>query len=726
MKNFVVLTAPVTAAAVLSIAQAQASEIPAFVEFESRWHSENSQAGFNIMQPFRLDSSRLFFVDANGSIMEGDVQKGSIGVGYRFQTTHGFILGVNGYYDYLTSSLGNGFHQLSVGTELLGPIIEARANLYLPFGGDVAVQGAGRGVIDNGTLRFREGREQARPGADAEIGFKIPQISDDGNAELKFFGGSYWYGGKNISDMFGGKLRAELAVANLPGLPTGSTVSFGAAATYDNENKLGGEILARLRIPFGGTGGGKPLDPFDLEMQGVRRALAIKTHVGATGELEDAILDINGRTAGKIVTVSAADKDAATVNARLAAAGTNALALADGDIGLNGSLLLGDGQLLLGGGGALALHGAASGGRATFFNSGISGRLTSSNAAQNVVTMASNSIVSYISLSGGLAGIGSTGASNLLIDNVDISGTAHDGIRLAGVDGATIRNSKIHDLFICENSTLCEFSIMDPNKAPYAAVSAHGTRNLTVRDTQIDSVTYGVFAGSAIDDRGWPPAITDLASNIRLDNVAISRSRREGVLLVAADKVEMNKVTVDNSAQGLDMDLVVLQGSSNVSITDMVLKGGINGLMLVSSTTLPHEAKTTNVNVNGLQVDGTRNAGIFFNPVSGINLKNVSITNAGTYGMFVYGDDWGYLGGPVANITFEKVVIDHASKAGLYFMGPSEDLTGDITVRNTPRDCKSDPSWMGGLSGSITQSPGSTLLVNGKELGPTTFDGRCG
>jgi len=435
---------------------------------------------------------------------------------------------------------------------------------------------------------------------------------------------------------------------------------------------------------------------------------------------------VNGQTAGKIVTMSAADRDAATLNARLAAAGTGALALANGNIGLNGSLILGDGQLLLGGGGALALHGASSGGGGTFVNSGASARLNSSNATQDVVTMASNSIVSSISLLGGLAGIGSTGTSNLLIDNVDISRTAHDGIRLEGVDGAVIRSSKIHDLFICESSTLCEFSIMDPNRAPYAAVSAHGTKNLLVRDTQIDSVTYGVFAGSAIDDSGWPSAITDIASNIRLDNVAISRSRREGVLLVAADQVNMNKVTVDNSEQGLDMDLVVLQGSSNVTITDMTLKGGINGLMLVSSTTLPHEAKTTNVNVNGLTVDATRNAGIFFNPVSGINLKNVSITNAGTYGMFVYGDEWGFLGGPVANISFEKVIIDHASKTGLYFMGPAENLTGDITVRNTPRDCKSDPSWMGGLNGSITQSPGSVLLVNGTTLSPATFDGRCG
>ncbi|MBN9054661.1 MAG: right-handed parallel beta-helix repeat-containing protein, partial [Rhizobiales bacterium] len=236
-------------------------------------------------------------------------------------------------------------------------------------------------------------------------------------------------------------------------------------------------------------------------------------------------------------------------------------------------------------------------------------------------------------------------------------------------------------------------------------------------------VTYGIFAGSAIDDSDWPPVITDLASNIVIDNVTIARSRREGILLVAADDVTMNRVTIDNTKQDRDMDLVVLQGTSNVRITDMSLKGGINGLMLVTASTLPDESQTTNVSVDGLKIDGTTNAGIFFNPVSGVDLKNVTITNAGTYGMFFYGSSWS---GAVSDISFENVAIDNAGTAGLYFMGPSEDLSGSVTVRNTPRDCKSDPSWNGGLSGSIAQPGGSVFIVNGKEIGAGTFVARCG
>lgn len=410
----------------------------------------------------------------------------------------------------------------------------------------------------------------------------------------------------------------------------------------------------------------------------------------------------------------------------MASAGNGTLVLTDGNIDLNGSLMLGEGQVLLGGSGTLELRGASSGGRGTFTSRNAATTLTGYDPARDAVTMASNSMVSSLAITGGLAGIGSTDTSGIVIDTVDISRTAHDGIRLTRVDGAVVDNSTIHDLYICTNNTTCEFAVGNPNRAPYAAISAHGTKNLTVRDTSIDSVTYGIFAGSAINDSGWPPVITDLASNIVIDNVTISRSRREGILLVAADDVTMNKVTIDNTAQDRDMDLVVLQGTSNVSITDMSLKGGINGLMLVTASTLPDKAETKDVHIDGLKIDGTTNAGIFFNPVSDIHMKNVTITNAGTYGIFIYGSDWAFLGGPVADISFENVTIDNAKTAGLYFMGPSKDISGNIKVTNTPRDCKSDPAWNGGLSGSITQPGGSAFIVNGKELGAGTFAARCG
>ena len=704
------LAGPLTAVAV-GVAHAHASDIKAFTEFEGRWQSEQSLGALGIMLPLQLDATRTFFVDLNGSFVEAGIRQASLGAGYRFGTGSDWLFGLYGYYDYQQSRLGNDFHQLSLGAEALGPIFETRANIYLPLGDGAAVGNAGQGVISDGVLKFREIRERARPGVDAEAGFKVPGLPED--TQLKLFAGSYWYGGRNISDMFGAKLRAELAFANVAGLPQGSTVSFGASATYDNEERFGGAVMARLRIPFGATGNATG-EAFDPATQAVRRVSGIRTHVGATGDLEEAIYDRTGQTAGKAVTISGASGDAAALNAMLQSAGYGALILADGSIGLDGSLALQAGQTLLGGGGTLALRGASSGARGTFTNTGAATTLTGYNPAQDVLTMASNSVVSSLAITGGLAGIGSADTASVIIDRVDVSRTAHDGIRLTRVDGATIQDSTIRDLYICTNNTTCEFAVGDPNRAPYAAVSAHGTKNLTVRDTTIDSVTYGIFAGSAIDDSGWPPVITDLANNITIDNVAISRSRREGILLVAADNVTMNRVSIDNTAQDRDMDLVVLQGTSNVRITDMSLKGGINGLMLVTATSLPEEAQTTGIKVDGLRIDGTTNSGIFFNPVSGIDLKNVTITNAGTYGMIFYGPGWP---GPVENVSFENILIDKAKLGGLQFMMQSENFSGSVDIRNTPRDCSS--TW-----GSLTQSNGSVFIVNGQELNAGTF-ARC-
>jgi hypothetical protein len=725
LKNKRILVYTLAAASVAPLPLRAADWRPS-VEIDGTWRTDDSSVGGGFFLPFLLDSGNAVFIDTQGTFIQGGIERGSIGAGYRARQDNGWILGVYGYYDYLNSAYDNSFHQLSFGIEALGPIFETRANIYLPLGDDHALDGMGRGEIDDGKLMFRQGMERARRGADVEAGVRVPISAASDKMQLKVFAGSYWYGGDNLDDKLGAKLRAELSFADLPGLPGGSTVAIGASGSYDNEDRFKGAAMARLRVPLGAASTGTSADPFDPLTQRVERNRTIETHRGATGDLEKAVIALNGQTAGNVIDISAANGDAAAINAIIDAAGDNALILANGNIGLDQSLTLNNGQVLLGGGGLLSLRGASSGGQGWLQNRGATTTLTGYDPVQDVITMTSNSAVSTLSITGGLAGIGGTGASNLMVDRVDISGTSHDGIRFDRVDGAIIQNSSIHDLYICESSTECEFSVFDPNRAPYAAISAHGTKNLTIRDTDIDNVTYGLFAGSAIDGSVWPPVITNAASNITLDNVTISRSRREGLLFVAANDVNLNTVTIDNSMQGRDMDLVVLQGTHDVTITDMVLKGGINGLMLVTSSSMPEGAVTTDVNVDGLTIDGTRNAGIFLNPVSGINFKNVAITNAGTYGAFIYGSDWDFLGGPVSDITFDNVTIDTAGTAGLYFMGPSLDIKGGVTVTGAPRDCKVDPSWDGSLGGSLTQAPGSVLTVNGGVLDQTNFGSRCG
>lgn len=687
-------------------------------EIEGGSFSGGSAASGGFFLPFVLDSGNAIFIDTRGTIENDEVRQSSIGAGYRFRANDQWIIGAYGYYDYLKSEYGNSFSQVSFGLEALSGDLEMRSNLYLPLSGAKTLSAFNAAYVRDHVLVFQEGKERGRRGLDAEIGGRLPVFDEGSDVQLKVFGGSYWYGGRNLGDMFGAKLRAELTFADLPGLSEGSTVSLGVSGTYDNEDKLKGAVMARLRIPFGATA--KASDAFDPMVQRVERSSKIRTHAGATGDVEAAQFVYDGFTPGKVINLSAANGNTANINQMLADAGVGALVLVDGNLGLGQSLNLGLGQTLLGGGGALAVRGANSGATATFVNRGAATTLTGFDPAQDVVTMASVSTVSSVAIRGGRAGIGSTETEGLWIDNVDIAKTSHDGIRLTRVVGAEIENSRIHDLYICENNTQCEFTVYKPNEAPYAAISALGTSNLTIRNTDIDKVTYGIFTGSEIDESDWPPVIANEASRIYLDNVKVSNSRREGLLMVAANNVLIENFTIDNSKQDRDMDLVVFQGTSDVEINNMTLKGGINGLMMVSASTLP--TTTTDIVVNGLNIDGTRNAGIFLNPVSGITFNGVNITNAGSYGAFIYGSDYEFLGGPVSDIEFNGMTVDKAAKAGLYFMGPSIDVKGDVTTTNTPKDCIADAGW---TAGSLTQSPGSVLTVNGKQLDQSNFAARC-
>lgn len=717
MKNNTILALALASGTMLS-SSALAVDFRPQAEIEGGFFSGGSAASGGFFLPFVLDSGNAIFIDTRGTIGNDKVRQGSIGAGYRFRANDQWVIGAYGYYDYLKSEHGNSFNQVSFGLEALSSDLEMRSNLYLPLSGAKTLSAFNAAYVRDHVLVFQEGKERARRGLDAEIGGRLPVFDEGSDVQLKVFGGTYWYGGKNLGDMFGAKLRAELTFADLPGLSEGSTVSLGVTGTYDNEDKLKGAVMARLRIPFGATP--KAGDAFDPMVQRVERSAKIRTHAGATGDVEAAQFVYDGTTPGKVINVSAANGNAASINQLLADAGAGALILVDGNLGLERSLSLGLGQTLLGGGGTLAVRGANSGATANFVNRGAATTLTGFDPAQDVVTMASLSTVSSVAIRGGRAGIGSTGTEGLWIDNVDIAKTSHDGIRLTRVVGAEIEDTRIHDLYICENNTQCEFTVYKPNEAPYAAISALGTSSLTIRNTDIDKVTYGIFTGSEIDESDWPPVIANEASRIYLDNVTISNSRREGLLMVAANNVLIENFTIDNSKQDRDMDLVVFQGTSDVEINNMTLKGGINGLMMVSASTLP--TTTTDIVVNGLNIDGTRNAGIFLNPVSDITFNGVNITNAGSYGAFIYGSDYAFLGGPVSDIEFNGMKVDKAAKAGLYFMGPSIDVKGDAVTTNTPKDCIADAGW---TAGSLTQSPGSVLTVNGKQLDQSNFTTRC-
>ncbi|RTL88636.1 hypothetical protein EJV44_23015 [Ancylobacter aquaticus] len=694
---------------------------PASVEATLGSVGDEAFGSFDLFLPMLGDTDRLLFLDARASFgSEQEIEQGSVGLGYRFRHENGWVYGFNGYFDYLNSQYDNGFTQLGLGVEALSQDWELRANGYLPVGDiEAALASANAALIEAGRLVFRAGEETALQGFDGEIGYRLPFLTPDDLTQIKLFAGGYWYTGEGVEDVPGVSARVELSRAGLPAFGNGSRLTLVAGLTYDEQYDTQGIFLARLRVPLGDTSGQAPYDPL---YRRVERSDAIRTHVGATGAAEAAVYSETGAVAGQVVAIGAGD-DAGTINARLVTAGDGALVLASGTVDVDSTVSLGTGQYLLGGGGALAVRGAVSGGTAVFRNALPAATLNGTDPLDDVLSLdGDRSAVASLALRGGRSGVVAEGVSNIVMRDLDISGTAEHGIALESVSGATIAATRIHDLATCENNTECEWSIFNPNVVRNAGIAALAVEDLTIRDVTMENVTYGLFVGSQYEEIDWENTITGQSGNLSVENLSIVNSRREGILLVGVDGASLRSVSIDNSAMERSMDLIVLQKTSHATLDDLTLKGGINGLMFASSFNLPGE--TTDIAVSNAFIEDTYRSGIFLNPSSDIRFTNVTIVNPGSYGVYFYGDAYGFAGGPVTGVSFTDVEVSGSGSSAVYVSGPIQDISGDIATTNVPAPCSADAGQWSGTE--LTQTGGQVFAIGGATVPTGTLSASCG
>lgn len=685
---------------------------PAAVEATLGSVGNEAFGSFDLFLPMLGDTDRLLFLDARASFgSEQEIEQGSLGLGYRFRHANGWVYGVNGYFDYLNSRYDNGFTQIGLGVEALSQDWELRANGYLPVGDvEAALASANAALIEAGRLIFRAGEETALQGVDGEIGYRLPFLSPDDLTQIKLFAGGYWYTGEDIEDVPGVSARIEISRAGLPSFGNGSRLTLVAGLTYDEQYDTQGVFLARLRVPLGDTSSEAPYDPL---YRRVERSDAIRTHVGATGAAEAAVYTETGAVAGRVVTIGAGD-DAGTIDARLATAGNGALVLASGNIDVDSAVSLGTGQFLLGGGGALAVRGAVSGGTALFRNALPAARLNGTDPLDDVISLdGDRSAVAALAIRGGRSGVVAEGVSGIVMRDLDIAGTAEHGIALESVSGATISGTRIHDLAFCESNTDCEWSIFNPNVA---------VEDLTLRNVSMENVTYGLFVGSRYEEIDWENTVTGQSGNLTVENLSIVNSRREGILLVGVDGAALRSINIDNSAMERSMDLIVLQKTSHATLDDLTLRGGINGLMFASSFNLPGE--TTDISVRNAFIEDTYRAGIFLNPSSDISFENVTISNPGSYGVYFYGDAYGFAGGPVTGVSFTDVEVIASGSSAVYVSGPIQDISGNIGTTDVPAPCSADAGQWSGTE--LIQTGGQVFAIGGATVPAGTLSASCG
>lgn len=678
---------PIAFYSISSIAEVNSNFSPK-IQLQGEWTSNDDIYGLGVLLPYTNRSAGVPFLDLRYYRNNKDVSNTSVGVGYRHSLPDQKFIGINSYYDHINTD--NKYNQASLGIEYASKAWEARANYYTAISSDKNILNEQyKTVIQDNYLGIKTTNkiEESNDSADLEIGHTLWRNKD---SSLKMYAGGFWQERNTQDNNIGIRIKSEYETSAPNWLPKNTGLGFGLYIEHDKEDDL--QAGVQLKLNLGAT------NTFDSPiLQQVRRELVMTPDVYSTDIFERAT------NYNKVQHFSYANtsEDVQTVNQKIASLGDKGVAIISGEVTFDDSLIIGENQTLLGNG-SLSIE-TISGKKADYIQAKPT-IITSNSENSSVIKVDSNSKLNGLTTKGGSEGIGSLNdiTSNISINNVDISATAGDGIKLNNTNGLSISNSKIHDLNICENNTTCEFSVYSPTNAPNSAVSAVGSSNITIDNVVIDNVTYGIFLAS--DYNKDTDTYNTTTSNVAINNTSISNSRREGLLLVGNKGVVTNNLTIDNSKQVQDMDLVVLQGSYDVTMNNTNLSGGINGLMIVNSYNLPNFGNN-NIAVKNMNINNPSRSGVFINPASKIQLENVTVNNPGIAGLALYGNEW--MGGPVENLTLTNFQINEPVENALVLFGPIKNVNGNIETTQTVGSCINQ--W--GMA-QYEQEPGNNLTIN--------------
>lgn len=507
----------------------------------------------------------------------------NFGSGYRhYISDWDVVLGGNGYFDRDELS-GTYLKQWGLGAELLAHGWEARGNYYNTFGETSDLVSS---RVDQGSVAFVGNNIQyARidtvaeglQGWDSEFGFLLPgDISE--RFDVRAFGGGYYYEGENI-DGFGGwstRLQAdiarwlELGVKLTDDEMFNTTVSFNVAVHFGEFHseehvkksalqRLGDPVRRNMNIVAADTdirvGGQIATDP------GTNNPFVV-AHVNSN----DAVGPFTGTAENPFNSLTTGLGSGADIV--LVHAGSQFAGLPDNTVVLDpGQQLFGEGLIVAGTDSRLVENRVSLGGLGdivlpqtqTYFD-----RLAANlsvdrpsllNSGGTAVTMADNSQLSGFLIDTPAGnGILSSGARNIIINDVLVRNAGQSGIRLQNtVDATTIRNT------IIENATGPAFHVSGGSgRIGYGSTSTDPNTSFAriINSSQeailIENMTGGGsvnMLGSTVDDTGGAGIlIRNNAGSATIDNANIVNSTGNGIAVLDSSGVYTFRDTIRTAA----------------------------------------------------------------------------------------------------------------------------------------------------------------------------------
>ena len=176
----------------------------------------------DFLVPIYQGEKNILFVTPKFTPNDHDSWEMNLGLGYRHLLFNdSLILGINGFYDQRKTPWGSYHEQWGIGAEIMAEIplksmdlgLTGRVNYYHPItspiidlgpNGGYIHQGGGVYVLDVANLWL----EEPLGGVDAEIGFRVPFVSD--YVETWLYAGGYHFEGKYVDDIDGFSARIEV------------------------------------------------------------------------------------------------------------------------------------------------------------------------------------------------------------------------------------------------------------------------------------------------------------------------------------------------------------------------------------------------------------------------------------------------------------------------------------------------------------------------------------
>ena len=227
---------------------AQTEPLKTRAEVSIKGGSKRSLLSTEIWAPLVQDNDSVLYGDVRLMGDNDENREGNLGVGYR--QIKNAVYGVHGWIDRRRTQNNSTFHQITLGVERLGHVVDLRANGYIPLNkGRTIGSGAAAGASDpylagsglfydvNGFLM-----EIPQYGMDAEAGYRLPILQRQADA-IRLYGGGYHFFRKDSDSTTGFRVRAEAQI--------NQAFAIGTRYQYDEPRGNQAFLEATLKFPFG-------------------------------------------------------------------------------------------------------------------------------------------------------------------------------------------------------------------------------------------------------------------------------------------------------------------------------------------------------------------------------------------------------------------------------------------------------------------------------------------